>query len=143
VSRAIQEGCCYGTAHILRFMHAAGYDVQEFVACGGWTKSRDLMQTVADVTGVPIILTEVGDAAVLGSAILAAGGAELFGSIQEAAAAMVHDTDRLEPDRDRHEEYHFFVDAYADTYPRLRELVHAVTRKVGEAEPVPSAPRSK
>jgi FGGY-family pentulose kinase len=135
VYRAIQEGCCYGTAHILRFMHAAGYDVQEFVGCGGWTKSRDLMQTASDVTGVPITLTEVGDAAVLGSSILAAAGADLFGNVQEAAAAMVHDTDRLEPDKGRHEEYRFFVDAYADTYPRLRELVHAVARKVGEAEP--------
>ncbi len=135
VYRAIQEGCCYGTAHILRFMHAAGYDVQEFVGCGGWTKSRDLMQTASDVTGVPITLTEVGDAAVLGSSILAAAGADLFGNVQEAAAAMVHDTEKLEPDKGRHEEYQFFVDAYADTYPRLRELVHAVARKVGEAEP--------
>jgi FGGY-family pentulose kinase len=133
VYRAIQEGCCYGTAHILRFMAAAGYQVQEFVGCGGWTKSRELMQTAADVTGVPITLTEVGDAAVLGSTVLAATGAGLFPGLQDAAAAMVHDTERLEPDKERHDDYQFFVDAYADTYPRMRELVHSMTRRVGEA----------
>jgi sugar (pentulose or hexulose) kinase len=90
------------------------------------------MQTVADVTGVPITLTEVGDAAVLGSAILAADGADLFGNVQEAAGAMVHDTERLEPDKARHDEYQFFVDAYAETYPALREQIHRVTRKVSE-----------
>jgi ribulokinase len=131
VYRAIQEGCCYGTAHILRFMAAAGFEVRQLVACGGWCKSRDLMQTVADVTGVPVTLTEVGDAPVLGSAILAAAGAGLYGSVSEAAAAMVHETETLLPEQRRTEAYQFFIDAYADTWPRLRELVHDMTRKVG------------
>jgi FGGY-family pentulose kinase len=132
VYRAIQEGVCYGTAHNLRFMAAAGYEVREFVACGGWTNSRQVMQIAADVTGVPITLTEVGEAPVLGSCILAAAGAGLFGSVQEAAGAMVHETDTIQPDNQRHEDYRFFVDAYADTYPRMRELVHAVARKVSQ-----------
>jgi FGGY-family pentulose kinase len=130
VYRAIQEGVCYGTAHILRFMAAAGYQVQEFVAAGGWTNSRQVMQLAADVTGVPITMTEVGDAAVLGACILAATGAGLFGSVQEAASSMVHETDTIEPDRQRKEEYQFFVDAYAETYPRMRELIHGVARRV-------------
>jgi FGGY-family pentulose kinase len=130
VYRAIQEGCCYGSAHILRFMAQAGFEVREFVACGGWVNSRDLMQTVADVTGVPVTLTEVGDAPVLGSCILAAAGAGLFGSVEEAAGAMVHETDTLQPDKAKNEEYQFFVDAYAETWPRMRELSHKVTRHV-------------
>jgi FGGY-family pentulose kinase len=128
VYRAIQEGCCYGSAHILRFMAQAGFEVQQFVACGGWCNSRDLMQTVADVTGVPVTLTEVGDAPVLGSSILAAAGAGLFGSVQEAAGAMVHETDTLEPDKAKNEEYQFYIDAYADTWPQMRDLTHRVVR---------------
>jgi ribulose kinase len=73
-------------------MHAGGFDVQEFVACGGATNSPNWMQLHADVTGVPIALTEVGDAAILGSAIPAATGAGMFGSMQEAAGTMVHET---------------------------------------------------
>lgn len=134
VYRAIQEGVCYGTAHILRMMHAAGFEVREFVAAGGFTKSRQLMQMHADVSGVPITLTEVGDAVILGGAILSAVGAGLFEDIPEAAAAMVHETDTIEPDRARHEEYQFYVDAYAETYPAMRDLVHRMTRKVSERE---------
>ena len=38
--RAILEGICYGTEHILRTFRANGYAVQEMVAAGGPTKSR-------------------------------------------------------------------------------------------------------
>lgn len=124
--RAIQEGVCYGTEHTLRSMRSAGLQLDEMVACGGATNSADWMQMHADVTGVPIATTQVGDAAVLGSCILAAAGAGLFNSVQDAADAMVHRTDVVQPDRARHEEYAYFVDAYIDSYPQLREKIHQV-----------------
>ena len=124
--RAIQESVCYGTAHNLRAMGAQGFEVKEIVACGGATKSRDWMQMHADVTGVPISLTEVGDAVVLGSCMLAAVGAGLYKDIQEAAANMVHEIDRLEPDAERHEQYQYYVDKYTESYPRMQDLIHDV-----------------
>jgi ribulose kinase len=134
--RAIQEGICYGTAHILRAMHHGGFDVKRFVAAGGFTKSRQLMQMHADVSGVPITFTEVGDAVILGGAILSAVGAGLFPSIREAARTMVHETDTIEPDPARHEEYRFYVDTYAETYPQMRGLVHRVSERVAEQHSV-------
>jgi len=142
VCRAIQEGICCGTAHILRAMRAADFDVRQFVACGGAAKSRDWMQIHADVTGVPITLTATGDVAALGSAILAAVGAGIFTSV---AGAMVQETALITPNKDRHEAYQFFVNAYVDTYPQLQELVHTVGRKVGEHRstvPVESQPEN-
>ncbi len=136
VYRAIQEGVCYGTAHILRAMSAAGFEVKEFVAAGGFTKSPQLMQMHADVSGVPITFTEVGDAVILGGAILAATGAELFPNVAEAASAMVHETHTIEPDPELHERYQFFVDAYVDTYPAMRPLIHRMTQKIAEQEGV-------
>jgi hypothetical protein len=35
-----------------------------------------------------------------------------------------------------HDEYQFFVDAYAETYPAMRPLVHRTAQKVAEAEVV-------
>lgn len=90
---AIQEAVCYGTAHNLRAMKAGGFDVERIVACGGATKSRDWMQMHADVTGVPITLTEVGDAVVLGTCMLAAVGAGLYKDLPEASENMVHEID--------------------------------------------------
>ena len=84
------------------------------------------MQMHADVAGVPIALTEVGDAVVLGTCMLAAVGAGLYEDLPTAAASMVHEIDVLEPDPQRHEEYRFHLDAYCDTYPRLQPMIHAM-----------------
>ncbi|WP_336249860.1 FGGY-family carbohydrate kinase [Stomatohabitans albus] len=131
IYRAIQEGVCYGTEHILRHMREAGLTVDEIVACGGATKSRHWMQMHADVTGVPITLTEVGDAVVLGSCMIAAVGAGIYSDLQEAADQMVHPVEVIEPDQHNHEAYAFYVDQYANTYPALREFEHAVVDTLG------------
>ena len=121
---AIQEAVCYGTAHNLRAMKAGGFEVERIVACGGATKSRDWMQMHADVTGVPITLTEVGDAVVLGTCMLAAVGAGLYKDLPEASENMVHEIDVIEPNQAVHDEYQFYVDKYCDTYPQLQSMIH-------------------
>ena len=124
VYHAIEEAVCYGTAHVLKAFKDAGFETTELVACGGATKSRDWMQMHADVTGVPITLTEVGDAVVLGSCILAAVGSGQYQSIEDAARNMVHETERIEPRPDVHEAYQFYFEKYMETYPRLSDLSH-------------------
>jgi len=123
---AIQEGICYGSAHILREMGRAGFEVTELVAAGGMTKSRALMQMHADVTGVPITMTKVGDAVALGSSMCAAVGAGFFDDLQTAAVNMVHEVETVQPNTDRHEEYRFYLDEYCAAYPALREEIHKV-----------------
>ncbi|MGO1509704.1 MAG: FGGY-family carbohydrate kinase [Actinomycetaceae bacterium] len=122
--RAVQESVAYGVELNMRGLREVGFEVEEFVAAGGALKSADWIQMHADVTGVPITLTEVGDAVTLGSCILAAAGAGLHSSVAEAAEAMVHTRARLEPNRERHEEYSFYVDQYAKQYPALQDLIH-------------------
>ncbi|MDD7384673.1 MAG: FGGY-family carbohydrate kinase [Actinomycetaceae bacterium] len=123
---AIQEGVCYGTAHNVRKLAAAGVNVDRMVAAGGATKSRAWMQMHADVTGVPIIVTEVGDAVALGTSMLAAVGAGIYPTIQEAAKNMVHDLDTFVPDPATHEEYQFYVDRYIAGYPLLADETHKI-----------------
>lgn len=126
VYRAIQEAVCYGTAHNLRVLRHAGLDVRSMVACGGATRSLTWTQRHADVTGVPVELTRTRDAVVLGAGILAAMGAGIYADVTEAAAQMTH-TDRvIEPDPTTHEAYAPFVDAYAATYPLLRDEIHGL-----------------
>lgn len=132
VFRAILEGICYGTEHILRTFRANGYTVQEMVGAGGATRSRLWMQMHADVSNVPITLTEVPDAPALGSAILGAVAAGLFPDVAAAAAQMVHVRDRIEPNAAAHEQYRFFVDQYIATYPRVQDLIQATTRYVAK-----------
>ena len=64
------------------------------------------------------------------------GSVEYFKSHPDDFGAMVHETDTIEPDPTRHDQYQFYVDAYAETYPQMRGLVHRVSEKVAEQEPV-------
>jgi FGGY-family pentulose kinase len=126
VYHAIQEGICYGAAHILRAMAAAGFTTREFVVAGGMTKSRGLLQLHADITGVPLTLTAVQDGPLLGGAISAAVAAGVHPDIPTAARAMVHDVETIQPDPGRHSEYEFYVDQYCAGYPALRPHIHAL-----------------
>lgn len=124
--RAIQEGICYGTAHNLRVMEAQGYVPEEIVAAGGATRGRSFVQMHADVTGVPITLTEVGDAVALGSSMMAAVGAGVYSDLQEAADNMVKVHETIEPRKEIHEEYQFYLERYMELYPKVQDTIHEI-----------------
>ena len=134
IYRALIEGICYGTEHIFRTLRENGFVPKEIIASGGPVKSQLWMQIHADVSGLPISLTRVADAGVLGAAILAAVGAGTYPSIQEAARHMVHFDHLIEPDPVRHQEYQFYVDQYIATYLQMRGLMHDMAQHVAESE---------
>lgn len=130
VYRAIMEGVAYGTEHIYRVMQGAGYTPEEVWVCGGAANSKTWLQIHADVSNTPIIVPEVSEAAVLGSAILAAVGAGAYPSIATAAEKMVRVSHKIEPNPAAHAAYKFYVDQYIATYPKMKELMHAMVRHV-------------
>jgi FGGY-family pentulose kinase len=120
--RAAMEGVAFGTELIFETMRAGGYSPEEIVICGGATRSDLWMQIHADVCGQPLTVTEVGDAPALGSAILAAKAAGHFGSIEEAAGAMVHVSRRIEPNAKAHAQYRPVYERYKQAYHALSTL---------------------
>ncbi len=126
--RAIYEGTAFGTRQILEDLGTGGFQGEAIYACGGGARSRLWLQIHADVCRVPILLTREPEATVLGTAICAAVGAGLFGSIQEASARMVTVTERIEPQPKNAEVYDFYYDKYLRTYPAMKNLFHQVAR---------------
>jgi ribulokinase len=122
VYRAVIEGICFGTEAILRTIQDDGFKVEEAMVCGGATKSPLWLQIHADVSGLPLRMTEVADAPALGSAILAAFGAGIYGSVREAIEAMVHFKERIDPDPKRHAAYREIYEAYSRLYPATRQI---------------------
>lgn len=122
IFRAIIEGVAFGSEAIFKAMRSNGYQPHEFRICGGATRSDLWMQIHADVSGIPLTLTEVADAPALGSAILAAVAAGHYSSIEEAAGAMVKVTRRIEPDMKMHEAYKPLFAAYERAYPALKSI---------------------
>lgn len=88
VYRALLEATAFGTRTIVETFEAAGVPVTEFVAAGGLTKNRLLMQIYADVLdrSLSVIGSEQGPA--LGSAIHAAVAAGAYPDVPAASAVM-------------------------------------------------------
>jgi ribulose kinase len=128
IFRAIIEGICYGTEHILRTMRDQDFEPRMNVVSGGPAKSELWMQMHADVSNVPISLTKVSEGPVLGAAMLAAVGAGVYPDVQTAAEHMVHIERTIEPNSEAHEEYQFYVDRYVETYPQMKELMHKTVK---------------
>jgi sugar (pentulose or hexulose) kinase len=139
VFRAILEGICYGTENIFRHMRGHGFEPRLNVVSGGPTKSELWMQLHADVSNVPVTLTKVSEGPVLGAAMLAAVGAGIYPDVQAAAKEMVHTERVIEPNEEAHEEYKFYMDRYVETYPRMKEAMHEMTRHVAGGQDVVAA----
>jgi ribulose kinase len=112
------EGIAYGSELILETLRANGYAPDELILAGGATRSELWMQIHADVANLPLTLTKVPDAPLLGCAILAAVGTSAHGTIEEAADAMVKIERQIEPDPKAHAAYRPFYQSYKK--PRRR-----------------------
>lgn len=119
MTRAVMEGVVLEIRDMFEQWTSAGLSVRSLRIGGGATRSKLWNQIQADVYGQPVETLRVGESAVLGAAILGGVGTGVFASIEEGVAAMVHVTDRLEPDPQRHRRYEDLYHAYVQTYEGL------------------------
>lgn len=85
---AALQAVAYGTRHILETLNAAGHGIRRIRLCGGGAKNPLWVREFADVTGVAIEIVSESEAMLLGSAMLAATAAGLYGSLGEAMVGM-------------------------------------------------------
>ena len=71
VARAVLEGAAMSARELLLRMQAAGASPSMLRAVGGATRSRFWMQILSDVTGLPLEVAGVQEAAAFGAAMLA------------------------------------------------------------------------
>ncbi len=114
LARAVMEGIAYELRWALEEMHAAGIRVNELKMVGGGAKSPLWPQIVADVTGVPVALPQVAEAASWGAAVLAGVGVGAFPSL-EANPVIAADQQCLAPEARQQA-------IYAECYANYRRL---------------------
>lgn len=88
VYRALIEATAYGSRMIVEAFNSSGVPVEEFVAAGGLTRNRVLMQIYADILGMPVSIIGSEQAPALGSAIHAAVAAGAYPDVPTAAEVM-------------------------------------------------------
>jgi ribulose kinase len=127
------EGVVYGTRLILETLARSGSPTQEITACGGATRSNLFMQIYADICGVPISTTQVADAPLLGDAILAFQGLDVYPDLPTAAQNMVKITHTYNPNPIHQAAYSSLFPLYTQTYPQMRDLMHSMADRLAEA----------
>ena len=123
IFRALVEATAYGSKAIVDRFADEGVAIRSIIAIGGISqKSPFVMQTLADVLGMPIEVVDTDQACALGAAMFAAVAAGLHPDVAAAQRAMGAGRGRrYQPDADRHA-------LYTTLYARYRKLGDAVER---------------
>ena len=121
IYRALVEAAAFGSKACIDQYLDGGIRIDKMIAVGGIAqKSPYVMQTLCDVLGSPIEVSDCKDACAMGAAIHAAVAAGLYGSVLEAEDAMCPGAcATYTPDPERHE-------FYLRRYRRYNELAQFV-----------------
>ena len=120
--QAVMEGVCFAIRDCFEAARSIGTVIPSSRICGGGAKSRIWCEMMADVLGIPIETLEVEEGPGLGAAILAAVGCGLYGSVAEAAEAIVKKKDTILPDPALVEKYEERYAKWRKLYPALKEF---------------------
>jgi len=129
VYKALIEGACFEVMLILQALEKADIAMERIVVSGGGSRSRLWLETKADVLGKPVMVAANPETGAIGSAILAAVTCGYYGSLAEAAKAMVRYGGTVEPDLRYHEIYKERFEAYRGLYLKLKDINHMLCGK--------------
>jgi xylulokinase len=97
MGRAILEGAAYELRWALEHLHGTDLAMERMWMIGGPTQSPAWPQIVADVTTVPVLLSQYTHGPALGAAILAGVGLGIFDSVAAAQDRFQVFAGRIEP----------------------------------------------
>lgn len=114
VFRALVEATAFGSKAIVESFIEQGVVIKDVIGIGGISlKSPFVMQTLADVLGMPIKVAKAEQACALGAAMFAAVAAGIYPKVGDAQAAMGKGfACEYTPDRSKSREYAKLYDSY-------------------------------
>jgi xylulokinase len=122
--RAVLEGVAFSLRHNIETAREAGAEAGTLYSIGGSAGSGLWNQIKADVTGREIVVSGAESATCAGAAILAGGGAGVYGNFGEAISLFVKENARYEPIPENKEVYDRGYEIYGELYKRLRPVMH-------------------
>ena len=126
--RAILEASAYAVRDITDQMQQMGLPLVEIRVVGGGARSPLWRQIKADVTGLPVSITDTVETTVLGAGMLALVGSGLIDSLSEAVSLMTHITETREPNLQTHATYEEYYQLYRSTYFSLLPVFEQAAR---------------
>lgn len=123
--KALVEATCFGARAIVERFQEEGIRIDGIIGLGGVAKkSPYVMQTLADILGMPIKIVKSDQACAMGAAMFAATAAGLFEDVREAMMSMGSGFGKVyEPEGEQ-------AAVYNDLYKRYRSLGEVVEARV-------------
>jgi xylulokinase len=119
LTRSVLEGVAFGIRDSFTLIQGAGLgSIGQVRVSGGGARSVLWRQIMADVLGVELVTVNTTEGAAYGAALLAAVGAGLYATVEEACSATIQVTGRTEPGPS--------VASYAQVYPLYQALYPAL-----------------
>ena len=125
MARADMEGIAFELRWAIEEVQEAGLEVDELNMVGGAARSPVWPGIVADVTGIPVSVSAVTEAACKGAAILAGVGAGMFEDAESGLAAFRDAERRLSPGPANRGRYDAQFARYRDAYNSMRAVLTA------------------
>jgi xylulokinase len=124
--RAILEGLVLDQKLNFSVLAEQNVHVKHLIAVGGGSRSVPWLQIKADILEIPVSTLAVKEAGALGAAVLCAVASGVYGSVEEAAAAMSRIDKTIEPDL----KHHGFYTEKFEVYKKLHDKLEAVNFKI-------------
>jgi xylulokinase len=119
--RAVLEGVAYGLQDSLELLRRTGVsDLEQVRVSGGGARSPLWRQILADILGIELVTVNVTEGAAYGAALLAAVGAGIYTSVEEACETTVHILEQTSPLEEHQPLYDHYYAIYRSLYGALK-----------------------
>jgi xylulokinase len=125
-AKAILDALTFELRLNLDVLKDGGITIDELRAIGGGAKSELWLQLKADVTGIPVVVPEVTEAAGMGAAILAGVAAGVFSNAASAIDSHLKIKRTYTPDPGIKALYDERYELYKKLYPAVKEINHTL-----------------
>ena len=121
MTQAVLEGVCFAFKDMLSAAHEAGARPERSFICGGGAKSPLWQKMMANVLNLTLDIPANEEGPSMGGAMLAMVAAGVYGTVEDAAAAIVKTKGTVEPDPVLVKKYESKYAEYKKLYPALKD----------------------
>ena len=120
--QAVLEGVAFAIRDSFEVAKSMGIRIERSKICGGGAKSPLWRRIMANVLDLPLDLPQTEEGPGYGGAMLAMVGCGAYGSVEDAAAALVRTTKTVFPERELAERYEASYRKFQKIYPAVKDL---------------------
>ena len=124
IAKAILDGLTLELRINLEILNHGGINISELRAIGGGAKSELWLQLKADITGIPVAVPEMTEAAGMGAAILAGVASGLFQTTASAIDSHIKIKKVYQPNLETKKLFDERHCVYQELYPALIDINH-------------------